>query len=323
MLIQRPPRLPPNATIGIVAPSLPLLPSFKEPYDAGKRLLTSWGFRLQEGATLNLRHWWSAGTPEQQAADIHSMYADPEVHALLALTGGCSALRVVDHLDYDLIARHPKPFIGMSDITVYQWAMLTHCNLVGFHGNNLVDGFGEYVAPLPEGEQARWRQLYQQLLMRNMPLGSQPRLSTWESWRPGRAQGRLLGGCLKRVVSLIGTSHFPPLGLFDGALFFWEDIGETLYDIMLNLHKLKHIGVLDRIGGMIIGQLVWINQYYEDVEHPSLQEAVLEIVAEFDFPILANVDFGHRRALLPLPIGIEAWMDTARPELVVVTSAVR
>ncbi len=323
MLIQKPPCLPPHATLGIVAPSLPLLPSWQAQYQAGKQLLTAWGFQLREGSTMHLQHWWSGGTPQQQADDIHAMFADPTVHAVIAVTGGFSALRVVDLLNYDLIAHHPKPFIGMSDITIYQWAMLTHCGLVGFHGNNLHDGFGGYVAPLPARQQAVWRHLYQQLLMSSTPLGVLPRLSAWESWRPGSAQGRLLGGCLKRVVDLIGTAHFPPLEMFDGALFFWEEIGEPLYDITLNLHKLKHIGVLERIGGMVIGQPVWINEYFAEVSHPSLRDAVLDVVAEYDFPILAQVDFGHNRAMLPLPIGIKARMDATQTELAIVETAVQ
>ncbi len=322
MNIQKPPRLQPNATIGIVAPSLPLLPGNRETYAAGKQLLTDWGFQLREGVTIGLEHWWSAGTPRQQADDIHAMFADPGIDAVLALTGGFSALRVVDLLDYDLIARQPKPFIGMSDITVYQWALLTHCGLATFHGNNLLEGFGQYVAQSSEADRALWQRLYQQLLMQADPLGALPQLSPWETWRTGTAQGLLLGGNLKRFVSLIGTSHFPPIELFDGAILFWEDVGETLYDISLYLHKLKHVGVLERIGGMVLGQLVWINEYFEEVRHPSLHDAVMESLDEYDFPILAGVDFGHNRSMLPLPIGIEAHLDAGQKELAVVEAAV-
>lgn len=323
MIIQKPPRLPPNATLGIIAPSLPLLSPAQQHYAAGKQLLEAWGFQLREGATIHLQHWWSAGTPQQQADDIHAMFADPGIHAVIAITGGFSALRVVDLLDYDLIAQHPKPFIGMSDISVYQWAMLTHCGLVGFHGNDLCDGFGTYVAPLPADQRAVWQHLYQHILTNPTPLGALPRLSEWEEWRAGNAQGRLLGGSLKRIVSLIGTAHFPPLEMFDDAIFFWEEIGETLYDITLCLHKLKHIGVFEQIGGMVIGQPVWINEYFADVVHPSLQEAVLDVVAEYTFPILAQVDFGHNCSMLPLPLGVMAEMDTAKPELALIEAAVR
>jgi muramoyltetrapeptide carboxypeptidase len=322
VIIRKPPRLPPHATLGIVAPSLPLLPGWQEDYQAGKDLLTAWGFELREGATVGLRCWWSAGTPAQQAADLHAMFADPSVHALIALSGGFSAQRVVDLLDFELIGRNPKPLIGMSDITVYQWAMLSHCGLVGFHANNLHDAFGAVVAHMPAHEQARWQQLYVDLLTSAAPLGPLPQLSAWETWQAGVAQGMLLGGCLKRITALIGTAHFPPLALFEGALLFWEEIGESMYDIVLNLHKLKHIGVLDRIGGMVIGQPVWVNEYFSEIEHPPLQEAILDVVAEYDFPILAQVDFGHNRSMLPLPIGITARMDTSAHELALLEAAV-
>jgi muramoyltetrapeptide carboxypeptidase len=250
------------------------------------------------------------------------MFSDPSVDAVLAVTGGFSALRVVDYLDYNLIKQNPKPFIGMSDNSIYQWTMLIHCGLVSFHGNNLHDAFGGYVATATLEEQAMWKSVYLDLLMKPSPYGAYPQLSLWESWRPGIAKGRLIGGNLKRVTSLIGTTHFPSMEMFHGALFFWEEIGESLYDISLNLHKWKHIGLFERIGGMIIGQPVWVNEYFQEIHHPTLEEAVMDIVKEYRFPILAQVDFGHNCSMLPLPIGIEAEMDTSKPAIVILEAAV-
>jgi len=323
MSIHKPPRVPVNATIGVVASSLQILPSWQSQYAAGKQLLTSWGFHIREGNTIHLQGWWLAGTPQQQANDIQTTFSDPDVDAVLAVTGGFFALRVVDHLDYNVIQQSPKPLIGMSDNSIYQWALLTHCGLVSFHGNNLHDAFGGYVANASLEEQALWKSIYLALLMKPNPYGANPQLSTWETWRAGIAKGRLIGGNLKRVTSLIGTTHFPPMEMFNGALFFWEEIAESLYDITLNLHKWKHIGVFERIGGMIIGQPVWVNEYFHEIHHPTLEETVMDVVKEYSFPILAQVDFGHNHSMLPLPIGIEAEMDTSTKAIVIVEAAVK
>jgi muramoyltetrapeptide carboxypeptidase len=319
----KPPCLKQGDTLGLVAPSLPLLPSSEADYQAGKQTLESLGFRLQEGRTVHLRRWWSAGTPEEQAADINEMFANPAVQGIVALAGGFSAIHVLDLLDYDLIRRNPKPFIGMSDNTFYHLAMYSQCGLVGFQGNAVIEGFGEcYQQHASATQQALIADLYTRLLSVPKPLGAIPQLTKWESWRDGVAEGRLFGGTLRRLTGLAGTRYFPPLSEFDGAILFWEEIGETLYDISLNLRRLQHMGILERIGGMLIGKLVWVNRYFDEIEHPTPKEAVLDVLSGYTFPILAEVDFGHRQTMVPLPIGITARMDSAKHLLELTETAV-
>lgn len=110
-------RLIAGETLALIAPSLPLLEGQPAAYEGGKSTLIDWGFRLHEGATIGPQHWWSAGRPEAIAAEIHAMFLDPEIKGIVALNGGFSATGMLDRLDYQLIRNHPKPFIGMSDIT--------------------------------------------------------------------------------------------------------------------------------------------------------------------------------------------------------------
>lgn len=320
--IIKPPSLSLGDTIGIVAPSLPLLPSWRENYEAGKGVLRALGFQLVEGETVHLEHWWSAGRPVEQAEDINRMFANPDVRAIIALTGGFSAMAVLDLLDYDLIRQHPKPFMGMSDITQYQWAMFVRCGLVGFHTNDVAFGFGEMFSRTPPEQQRILHNLYLHLLTGNEPPGILPALSTWECWRAGTADGRLIGGSLKRFVALAGTAYFPSLDAFDAAILFFEEVGETIYDISLNLYKLKHLGVLERLSGMVIGKLTWVNEYFPEVTHPTPREAILEVVQEYQFPILANADFGHQISMLPMVIGLSAHMDSEALLLKVTETAV-
>lgn len=94
------------------------------------------------------------------------------------------------------------------------------------------------------------------------------------------------------------------------AFVFWEEIGDTLYDISLHLYKLKHLGVFDRISGMIIGKLTWVNQYFDEVNHPSPNEAILDVLKEYNFPILTADDFGHHMSMLPLVLGLDTRIDS-------------
>jgi len=319
--ILKPPCLKHGSTLGLVGSSLPLLPSWEADYEVGKQTLQSYGFRIKEGRTIRLRRWWSAGTAMEQATDINAMFADPDVDGIVCLTGGFSAIQVIDKLDYELIRNSPKPFIGMSDNTTYHIAMYTQCGLIGFHGNNVVEGFGEYYRQAPHAHRKLIDDVYKRLLMGPSPLGRLPNLTEWECWRGGVATGRLVGGVLRRLVGLAGTKYFPPVSEFDGAILFWEEIGETLYDITINLTKLKHLGILERISGMIIGKLTWVNQYFDEVKHPTPREAVLDVLADYRFPILAEVDFGHNQTMLPLPIGITASIDSENKRFELIESA--
>ena len=321
-MLLKPQPLSQNATVGVIAPSLPLIPAWRPAYESGLSTLRSLGFHVKEGRTIGLQRWWSAGTAQQQADDINAMFADPEVKAIFALNGGFSALAVLPYIDYEQVARNPKPFVGMSDITQYQLAMLGKTGLIGFHGNDVINGFGGHFSAAQPAWQQTILQTYRRLLMVNEPLGVLPRSAERTCWRPGSATGRLIGGNLKRITPLIGTSFFPALDWFDGAILFWEEIGETLYDITLNLHLLKHVGILERISGMIVGELTWVNQYFEEIEHPTPREAILDTLSDFDFPILKVSDFGHNMTMLPLPMGVQATVDAEAQQVTILESAV-
>lgn len=319
----KPPCLHVGDTLGLVAPSLPLLPSGYIHYETGKRVLESFGFHLREGRTIHLQRWWSAGSPEEQASDINQMFADPDVSGIVTLSGGFSAIHVLDLLDYEVIRQNPKPFIGMSDNTFYHLAMYSQCGLVGFHGNTVIEGFGEFFQQASKTQQEAIADLYVRLLTVPEPLGKIPHLSEWRCWRKGAAEGKLIGGTLRRLTGLAGTRFFSSLSEFDGAILFWEEIGETLYDITINLRRLEHMGILERIGGMLIGKLVWVNQFFDEFDHPSAEEAILDVLNDYSFPILAEVDFGHRQTMFPLPIGVKARMDSEKRTLELIETAVR
>ena len=137
----KPPRLRPGDLVGVVAPSGQVA-SRREAVEAGIRRLEAHGFRVRTGASLWAREGIRAGSRAAQVADLHAMWFDPEVKAIFCATGGITAISLVDGLDYGLIARNPKAFIGMSDITTLQAALLSRAGLVSFHASGLADGLG-------------------------------------------------------------------------------------------------------------------------------------------------------------------------------------
>lgn len=322
MHITKPPKLDIGDTIGIVAPSLPVLPSFTENYEKGKRVISDLGFKIKEGKTIRKVKWWMAGTPKEVAADINSMFANSNIKAIMSQTGGYSAISVLEHLDYKLITNHPKPFIGMSDMTAYHLAIFTKTGNVGFHMDDVTFGFGG-IKPEEESLLERDKEFFLKFLTQVEAPGVINPLTDWEEWKKGKAKGHLIGGNLHLMCQLAGTEYFPPKEYFDGAVLYFEEVGEQLYNMVRYLTQLKYLGVFERISGLLIGKITYLKPAREkEIVEPTLQEMVLDILKEYKFPIMANLDFGHFTINIPMPVGIKVSFDTSKKELNFLESAV-
>lgn len=322
MKVLKPLKLNIGDTIGIVAPSLPVLPSFKENYERGKKVILDLGFKIKEGKTIGKTRWWAAGTPEEVAEDVNSMFADKSVKAIMAQTGGYSAISVLGHLDYELITNNPKPFMGMSDMTAYHLAIFTKTGMVGFHMDDVTFGMG-WNWKKQDAWEKFGKEAFIGFLTKPEPPGMVEPLSSWEEWKKGEAKGHLIGGILEHSRILSGTEYYPKKEDFEGAIFFWEEVGVTLHHIATTLYKLKYYGVFDRISGMLIGKIKYLKpSREEEVVEPTTKEMVLDILKDYDFPIMANMDFGHFTVNMPMPIGIRVSFDTSKKELNFLESAV-
>lgn len=318
MKILKPNKLNIGDTVGIVASSLPVLPSFKENFERGKHVITELGFQVKEGKTVGKTRWWMAGTPKEVAQDINEMFADPKVKVIMAQTGGYSAISVLEHLDYELISKNPKPFLGMSDVTAYHLAIFAKTGMVGFHMDDVTFGFGRVVRE-DKGEE-EWVKLDKEFFLKFLTKTEAPGvikpLSEWEEWKKGQTEGRLIGGLLHRFSTLMGTPYFPDYSQFDGAILFWEEVGRGLPDIAKSLYQLKYAGILDKISGMLIGKIKYLKpSREEEVVSPTTKELVLDILKDYSFPIMSNLDFGHFTVNIPMPIGTKVSFDTTKQEL--------
>ncbi|MBI2597385.1 LD-carboxypeptidase [Candidatus Daviesbacteria bacterium] len=324
MNIRKPAKLNIGDTIGIVASSLPVLPSFKESYEKGKKVIQDLGFKIKEGNTIGKTRWWMTGTPKEVAEDINSMFADKNIKAIFAQTGGYSASSVLEYLDYEMIGENIKPYIGMSDVTNFHMAFLTKCKMVGFHMDDVTFGLGH---PSAEGEEYLGqfqKEIFMKFLTRADPPGIVDALTEWEEWKKGKTEGHLIGGNLHLLTNLIGTPYFPSLKYWKGAILFWEEVGEPLYNIARFLTHLKYAGVLDKIAGMLIGKITYIKPPREkEVVVPDIKEMILEILNGYRFPIMSNLDFGHFTVNIPMPLGIKVSFDTSKSQLNFLESAVR
>lgn len=300
-----PKKLEKGDTIGIVAPSEPVIEVAD--LDRSMRVLKGMGFKVKLGKNILKRYGgYMAGTGKQRADDIHQMFSDSNVKAIMCYAGGDTANRVLPHLDYELIKKNPKIFIGYSDISTITTAITSMTGLVTFHGPNA------YYGPLLKNYT---HDIFLKLLTDQKPFGIIPPKTPWKVLKKGEAAGKLMGGNLTIILNLISSDRLSiqkSLNAWKGVIFFWEEVEEEpkVIDRMLMHYKLA--GIFDELSGMVIGKLNRVRETDPDFKKTSftVDEIVADLTREFSFPIISGVDFGHIYSTMTLPIGIKARIST-------------
>jgi muramoyltetrapeptide carboxypeptidase len=294
--------LPPGGTIGVCAPSGPY-------YNASdvlrpKEWWESKGFRVRLTDGVWAQDDYEAGSPQQRADDLHALFADPEVDVIQVLWGGTGAIRMIEHLDYDLIAQHPKALMGYSDITNLHVALLQRAGLATLHG----PGLGSM--GIPERTAFTWDSALRGFTEGGVgPVPDDPD----DPWRrtitPGRVTAPIVGGNLFTFVHLLGTRFDP---VFDGAILFFEEVHEPAYVIEVHLTQLKLAGKLDGVVGVVVGELKdcdWSEDRPEAPRNRSIEDVLERALAPLGVPVLYRAPLGHGKHLATIPLGVTATLD--------------
>ncbi len=281
-----PPFLEPGDTIGIPTPASLYE---RELLEKGRQVLGGWGFATRVGRQGIRKKRFLAGADPDRAEELMNMFLDPAIRAVVCARGGYGAMRLLPLLDYRVIKKNPKLFVGFSDITVLSAAFLRQAGLVSFHGP-MVTTLDQTRSAFREG-------------LRSILLGGLPEripLPPGGKVRGGKAVGALLGGNLTLLTHLIGTPYEPP---WDGAILFVEDQGEAPYRLDRLLVHLRLAGVLDRISGLLLGQL----------SEKKIAKADWDLLREsfnrLNIPIWRGLPIGHGRENLTLPLGAPVQLD--------------
>jgi len=288
----RPPRLKGGDRIGVVAPAGPVSPPEILP---GMALLESLGFEVCGSQNLYERRGYLAGEDGGRLQDLHSMFRDRRVKAILCARGGFGTLRLIDKIDFALIRENPKIIVGYSDITALLLALQKETGLITFHG--------PVVRDLAKNESRNLGALLRLLSEETPPAVD---LQDARILREGEAEGLLLGGNLSLLCHLVGTRFMPSL---KGALLFLEEKGEPLYRIDRMLTHLRLSGRIGDCGGLIAGT------FEECGDLSSIDELLREKFSDLNIPILAGLPAGHGEANIALPIGLRATLNTDRKTL--------
>ena len=296
--------LPPGGTIGVAAPA--------SPYDARSEILrgVEWwesrGYRVKLAPGVFDRDDYVAGDARSRAADLVSLFEDPEVDVVQCLQGGYGSAQTIPYLDFDAIAANPKPFVGYSDITALHVAIRQRTGLATLYGNGLV-GVGH-----PETTDFSRNRLVE--VLGGGGLGEVPRDPDDPYVRAihgGKVSAPLVGGCLWLLTQTMGTPWEFDLA---GSIFFFEDVKLPPYYLEGFLTQLAHAGKLQQAVGVVVGEMKdcdWGDQRQASdwARSRSLEDVLEQHLEWLGVPVLYRLPLGHGKHLASIPLGVRYRLD--------------
>ncbi|MCB9807638.1 LD-carboxypeptidase [Candidatus Peribacteria bacterium] len=309
-------------TIGIVSPSSPIAAFCPRRFERGVNHLKELGFDVKVGKYATSRYKHTAGTIVERVEDLHLMFSDPDIHAIICTIGGFNSHQLLEKLDFDLIKENPKIFMGYSDIVALLNVITDRTGMITYHGPALLPQFAEYGGVLSY----TWKYFQDTVMSAENEISIlsskewTDELTRWDEaddrkrkmkkntgmkvLKPGKAEGKLWGGNAGTLLLLAGTPFFPHVK--GGILCIEEDEAETPATIDRFFTQLRHMGIYDRINGILIGRCHSSVGLSAD---DSLEDIVRIATDGYDFPIVFDVDFGHTDPMITIPIGGNCKID--------------
>lgn len=312
----KPKRLKKGDTISLITPASGLP---EEIFNFALQNLADLGFKTKIGKHARTVNGFLAGTDKERLEDLHLAFGDAEVDAIWCLRGGYGVTRLLPDVDFNLIKRNPKIFIGYSDITALHLAISQNCGLVTFHGPAAASTFSDYpkthvldllmnpsapytVKPAPLSESEQESNLYKS-----------------EVITKGKCRGRLIGGNLSLLSAMAGT----PFALLNvkGKILFIEEVGEQPYRIDRMFTQLRQSVDLRQAAGIALGVFKGCDPEGE-APSQSLIEVIKDRLGNLGIPVIYGLSFGHIQDQFTLPVGIKAELDTENATLTFLETSV-
>jgi muramoyltetrapeptide carboxypeptidase len=287
-------RLPPpllaGARVALVSPSGPLRSS--DELDIAIAQARTFGWEPIVGTHALAKHGYLAGSDTERLHDFNAALADKSVDGIWCLRGGYGAMRLLAGLDVDAMRSRPRTLIGYSDITALHSALGGPADVITFHGPTARSKLSAFSRD----------SLDRAVVQHADPCGTAFDATTM---RPGRAEGRLVGGNLALLASVCGTPFAPD---YTDAILVLEDVGEATYRIDRMLQQLALSGALANLAGIVFGRFT-DGTDPADESSCELTDILREAADLAGVPTMSGAPIGHIDDQWTIPIGAMAELD--------------
>ncbi len=300
-----PTRLQPGDQVGLITPA-----SYIEDESLEKAVknLERLGLKPVLGKNIRADYGSLAGTDEQRLADLHQMFADPSIKGIWCARGGYGCARLLPKIDFKMIRRNPKVFVGYSDITALHVAIQRYSGLVTYHGPVGSSTLTDYTQQQLEKMLFAPTENYTiDLAPLQKEKATEEEAYATKVIHAGVAEGQLVGGNLSLLASALGTEFIPSL---KNKILFMEDVGEKPYRIDRMLTSLRQAWPLSDLAGIVMGVFADC-EAKSDSRSLSLSQTIEDRLGDLNIPIIYGLSFGHIDDMCTLPMGINVRLDTA------------
>ena len=273
--------------------------------------LASLGFRVKVSPHCAEVYGYLAGSDAFRAADLEAAFLDPETSGVVCLKGGYGTPRILDRIDYRIMAEHPKPFLGYSDITALHLAFRRHSGLVTLHtpmpSSDMVPDFDS--ASKASLEALLFDTAFPRTILN-------PGGAALGNLVEGCAEGELAGGNLSLLAATMGT---PWQIEAEGRILFIEDVDEAPYRLDRMLNQLRLAGIFDACEGIVFGAFSRC-EAQEGKRTLHIREIIADLVAPSGKPTLVGLEAGHCVPSVSLPLGTACRIDSGKGSLTLLES---
>ena len=281
-------------TIGVVAPSGPIINEKIEEVNKAKEMIENLGFKVKFSKNLFSNTNGYSATAKEKAEDINDMFADKEVKMIWCAKGGENSNSTFEYLDYELIKQNPKIICGYSDITSITNMITAKTGLVTFSSTN-------FKTIATDETDYSLKEALKRFVECSLEFGKTE--EGYKTIKEGVAEGELIGGNLSLTRGMVAGKYSID---FTDKILFLEELGfESGPEMISNfLYYMKQNNVFDKVKG------IWIGNYTNE-SGVKLEKILLDVIGEeFNGPIIKSENFGHIETKTVIPIGIKARIDT-------------
>ena len=297
MKLIQPTSLKKGDSIAIIAPA-GILKNKKEIIEKAKELAESWGLKVLIGKHVFNQNNHFAGTDKERATDFQEALDNPNIKAIWGARGGYGSVRILDALDFAKFKENPKWIIGYSDVT----AIHNHVHNLG------VQTIHGMMGTSMQFDEEKNKKSIETLRKALFGEGLSYEIPSSKYNRTGSAEGELVGGNLTLLLTMLGSESSINT---EGKILFIEEIGEYKYHIDRMLQSLKRAGYFNKCKGLVVGNMSNVKKNTTKWGS-SIEQLILDVVSEYDFPVLFDFPAGHEIDNRALILGRNVQMNVKK-----------